>query len=65
MTRLLIALLLTTSLCGCAITSVASAAVSVASTAVSVTAKVVETTVDVGAAGVKAVTGSDAPKVQD
>jgi P pilus assembly chaperone PapD len=65
MIRMLFASLLAASLCGCAITSVASAAVSVASTAVSVTAKVVETTVDVGAAGVKAVTGSDAPMGQD
>ncbi len=41
---------------GCAVVSVASAAVTVASTAVSIGATVVGTTVDVAAAGIKAVT---------
>ena len=43
---------------GCAVVTVADAAVSVAATAVKVTAIAVETTVDVAAAGVKAVSGS-------
>lgn len=42
---------------GCAVVAVADAAVSVAATTVKVGAKVVGTTVDVGAAGVRAVTG--------
>jgi hypothetical protein len=41
---------------GCAVVGVASAAVSVASTAVSIGATVVGTTVDVAAAGIRAVT---------
>lgn len=44
---------------GCAVVAVADAAVTVAATAVKVGATVVETTVDVAAAGVKAVTRSD------
>ena len=44
---------------GCAVVSVADAAVTVVSTTVSVSAKVVGTTVDVAAAGVRAVVGSD------
>lgn len=43
---------------GCAVVSVAGAAVTVVSTAVGVGAAVVGTTVDVGVAGVKAVVGS-------
>lgn len=43
------------SLSGCAVIAVADAAVSVVSTTVSVGAKVVGTTVDVAAAGVRAV----------
>ncbi|MES2612679.1 MAG: hypothetical protein V4679_20670 [Pseudomonadota bacterium] len=42
---------------GCAVVTVADAAVSVAATTVKVGAKVVGATVDVGAAGVRAVTG--------
>lgn len=44
---------------GCAVVAVADAAVTVAATAVKVGATVVETTVDVAAAGVKAVVHSD------
>lgn len=44
---------------GCAVVTVAGAAVSVATTAVGVGVAVVGTTVDVGVAGVKAVVGSD------
>jgi hypothetical protein len=44
---------------GCAVVAVADAAVTVVSTTVSVGATVVETMVDVTAAGVKAVVGSD------
>lgn len=47
------------SLSGCAVVAVADAAITVAATAVKVGATVVETTVDVTAAGVKAVAGSD------
>lgn len=43
---------------GCAVVSVVDAAATVASTAIKVGATVVETTVDVTAAGVRAVTGS-------
>ena len=43
---------------GCSVVAVADAAVSVAATTVKVGATVVETTVDVAAAGVKAVAGS-------
>lgn len=43
---------------GCAVVTIADAAVSVAATTVSVGAKVVETTVEVAAAGIKAVVGS-------
>ena len=45
-------------LSGCAVYTVADAAVSVAATTVKVAATVVETTVDVAASGVKAVTQS-------
>jgi len=44
---------------GCAVVTVADAAVSVVATTVKVGATVVETAVDVTAAGVKAVVGSD------
>lgn len=47
------------SLGGCAVVTVADAAVSVVATTVKVGATVVETTVDVAAAGVKAAVGSD------
>lgn len=50
---------------GCAVITVAGAAVSVASTAVSVTATAVETTVDVAAAGVNAVIGSNDEESED
>lgn len=60
-----IALLAAGSLSGCAVTSVAGAAVDVAATAVSVTATVVETTVDVAAAGVKAATRDDPKPAED
>lgn len=43
---------------GCAVVTIADAVVDVAATTVKVGAKVVETTVDVTAAGVKAVAGS-------
>lgn len=52
-------LLLLCGLSGCAVVTVASATVSVAVTAVEVGATVVGTAVDVGAAGVHAVAGSD------
>ena len=53
---LLFGLALVCAVCsGCAVVAVADAVVTVASTAVSVGAKVVGTTVDVAAAGVKAV----------
>lgn len=55
----IIALLVTLTLHGCAVVTVAGAAVSVTATAVSVTASAVETTVDVAAAGVNAVVGDD------
>lgn len=54
--------LIVVSLNGCAVVAVADAAVTVAATAVKVGATVVETTVDVAAAGVKAVAGSDEDK---
>lgn len=47
---------------GCAVATVAGAAVSVAATTVKVGATVVETTVDVAAAGVKAVAGNSDDK---
>ena len=47
---------------GCAVVTVAGAAVSVATTAVGVGVAVVGTVVDVGAAGVKAVVGSKKEK---
>jgi hypothetical protein len=43
---------------GCAVVTVADAAVTVVATTVKISAAVVSTTVDVAAAGVKAVTGS-------
>lgn len=56
---IILALLVTLTLHGCAVVTVAGAAVSVTATAVSVTASAVETTVDVAAAGVNAVVGDD------
>ncbi|NJD35354.1 MAG: hypothetical protein FIA96_11075 [Betaproteobacteria bacterium] len=54
------AFLLLSFLCsGCAVVTVADAAVSVAATTIKVAATVVETTVDVTAAGVKTVVGND------
>jgi len=47
---------------GCAVVAVADAAISVTATAVKVGATVVETTVDVAAAGVKAVVGNEDEK---
>jgi hypothetical protein len=47
---------------GCAVVAVAGAAVTVVATGVKVGAAVVETTVDVAAAGVKAVVGDDDDK---
>ena len=47
---------------GCAVVSIADAAVSVVATTVKVGAAVVGTTVDVAAAGVKAVAGSSTDK---
>ncbi|MFC4787661.1 MULTISPECIES: hypothetical protein [Giesbergeria] len=52
-------LLVVCSCTGCAVVTVAGAAVTVATTAVGVGVAVVSTTVDVGVAGVKAVVGSD------
>lgn len=49
---------------GCAVVTVADAAVTVVATTVKVGATVVETTVDVAAAGVKAVAGSSDEKKQ-
>ncbi len=58
-------LLLLPFLCsGCAVVTVADAAVSVAATAVKATATVVGTAVDVTAAGVKAVVGTE-PEQQE
>lgn len=54
----LLALFLLPACGGCAVVAVADAAVTVAATAVKVGATVVETTVDVTAAGVRAVAGS-------
>lgn len=51
--------LLSLSLSGCVVYTVADATISVAATAVKVGATVVETTVDVAASGIKAVAGSD------
>ena len=47
---------------GCAVVTIADAAVTVVSTTVKVGAAVVETTVDVGAAGVKTLVGADKDK---
>jgi len=55
--RALVSAVLALCCTGCAVVAVADAAVSVAATTVKVGAKVVGATVDVGAAGVKAVTG--------
>ena len=60
--RIVLALFFATCLGGCAVVTVADAAVSVAATAVKVGATVVETTVDVAAAGVRAVTKDSDPK---
>ena len=61
--RLYLLLLLFPLICnGCAVVTVAGAAVSVVSTTVSVGASVVGTTVDVASAGVKAVAGSSEGK---
>ena len=62
--RVYLITLLITPLCGgCAVMTVADAAVTVAATAVKAGATVVGTTVDVASAGVKAVAGSaDATK---
>lgn len=57
-------LLLSLSCTGCAVVTVADAAVTVVATTVKVGATVVETTVDVAAAGVKAVAGSSDEKKQ-
>ena len=57
--RIILTLLVTVALNGCAVVTVAGAAVSVAATVVSITASAVETTVDVAAAGVDAVVGDD------
>lgn len=54
----ILAFLLTILSSGCAVVTVADAAVSVAATTVKVGAMVVGTTVDVASAGVKAVAGS-------
>lgn len=59
---LLALLVLSTCTTGCAVVTVAGAAVSVATTAVGVGVAVVGTVVDVGAAGVKAVVGSKKEK---
>ena len=61
-TRLLLPTLLSILCNGCAVVAVADAAVTVAATTVKVGAAVVGTTVDVAAAGVKAVTGSSDDK---
>ena len=50
---------------GCAVVTVADAAVTVVATGVKVGATVVETAVDVTAAGVRAVVGSDEDKKTD
>jgi hypothetical protein len=52
-------------LSGCAVATVAGAAVAVGVGVVSIGVSVVETTVDVAAAGVKAVAGSDDDKKED
>ncbi len=52
-------------LSGCAVATVAGAAVAVGVGVVSIGVTVVETTVDVAAAGVKAVVGSDDDKKED
>lgn len=62
MRRFFLAVFLFLSISGCAVVSVADAAVTVVSTTVKVGATVVGTTVDVAAAGVKAVAGSDKAK---
>lgn len=62
MRAILLVAFLVSSVSGCAIVSVADAAITVVSTTVKVGATVVGTTVDVAAAGVKAVAGSDEEK---
>lgn len=59
---LILALMTPLMLGGCAVVAVADAAVTVVATGVKVGATVVGTTVDVAAAGVKAVAGSDDEK---
>jgi len=61
-TRIVLLTLLPLLCSGCAVVTVADAAVSVVSTTVKVGATLVETAVDVTAAGVKAVVGSDDDK---
>ena len=58
-TRIALVTLLPLLYLGCAVVTVADAAVTVVATTVKVNATVVETAVDVTAAGVKAVVGSD------
>jgi hypothetical protein len=57
--RIVLPLLVTLTLHGCAVVTVAGATTSVVATAVSITAIAVETTVDVATAGVDAVVGVD------
>ena len=59
---LLLCLMSCLTLSGCAVVAVADAAVTVVATGVKVGATVVGTTVDVAAAGVRAVAGSDEEK---
>ncbi|MDS4016445.1 MAG: hypothetical protein RKP46_19115 [Candidatus Accumulibacter sp.] len=65
MPRLLLTGLLSLLSVGCSVVAVADAAVSVVATTVKVGAKVVETTVDVTAAGVKAVAGTSESKEKE
>lgn len=62
MRAIALAVFIVTLCSGCAIVAVADAAVTVVATTVKVGAVVVGTTVDVAAAGVKAVAGSDEAK---
>ena len=59
MRHVVLCLMSALSLSGCAVVAVADAAVTVVATGVKVGATVVGTTVDVAAAGVRAVAGSD------
>ena len=65
MPRLLLTGLLSLLSVGCSVVAVADAAVTVVATTVKVGAKVVETTVDVTAAGVKAVVGTSESKEKE